>query len=176
MNWYKKAQEIYRGDPKPINIQDYDAEYGTKELGKELGSSAAYGPGIYFNNKEDIARLYGENITKLKLNNAKILTANNKPFTYQQITKILNGVSKEKLEEAATNWDENYRVGKDLLIKSILAENNIINQLMAIWAEVFYHQNPNAFMSLMTSNGIDGFAIPKDDSIYYVIYNKSVLK
>ena len=48
MNWYKKAIDIYRGDPAPISIKDFDAEYGTKTLGKDLGSASAEGPGIYF--------------------------------------------------------------------------------------------------------------------------------
>ena len=66
MNWYKKAveQELFRGDPNPINIEDYDPEYATKELGKELGAAMAWGPGIYFTGQEDIAGMYGSNITK----------------------------------------------------------------------------------------------------------------
>ena len=65
MNWYKKAQEIYRGDPSPISLQDFDPEYGVKQLGKDLGSSAAEGPGIYFTSKEEDARMYGKVITKM---------------------------------------------------------------------------------------------------------------
>jgi len=64
MNWYKKAEEIYRGDTNPITVDEYDPEYALKELGKDLGSSAAFGPGIYFVTKEDIAQMYGSHITK----------------------------------------------------------------------------------------------------------------
>lgn len=176
MNWYKKAQEIYRGDPEPINIKDFDSEYGTKQLGKELGSSLAYGPGIYFTSKEEYAQMYGSNITKLKLNNANILAENSKKLNAKQIEKILNSLDREKLELAYSNWDENYNIGKRMLLQSIMNETNPVDQLLNIWANVFYHQNPNMFMEIMKNNGIDGILKIKDDATYYVIYNKDVLK
>jgi len=176
LNWYKKAQEIYRGDPNLINIQDFDPEYGVKELGKELGSSASEGPGIYFTSNEENARTYGKNITKMIINNANILTPLNKPFSKNQIKKILNNVSKETMEIAASNWDENFYRGKEMLVNSIMNEENAINQIMSIWADVYYHQNPLEFMILMTNNGIDGITIPKEHVTHYVIYNRDILK
>jgi len=44
MNWYKTSQQIYRGDPNPITMQEYNPEYGIKNLGKLLGSSLAEVP------------------------------------------------------------------------------------------------------------------------------------
>ena len=64
MNWYRKAQEIFRGDPNPLDIANYDPEHGVKKMGKEQGASASYGPGIYFTNQKDIAEMYGANITE----------------------------------------------------------------------------------------------------------------
>jgi len=176
MNWYKKAQQIYRGDPSPMDMSKYDPEYGIKNLGKQLGSSLVEGPGIYFTTKRDEAEGYGSNITQFNLSNANILTSQSKKLTYQQIDRILKGVDKEKMRMAVENWDENYNVGKKMLIDSILDNENVIEQLMGIWSNVFYHQNPNAFMELMAKNGIDGIAISKSDSIHYVIYNKAILK
>jgi len=175
MNWYKKAQEIYRGDPNPIDLENYDLEYGVKELGKGLGSSSAWGPGIYFVTQEDIAQMYGSNITKKILQNAKILTMQNPLFNYKQIDKILSGVDKEKMAMAISNWDENYNIGKKLLIESIVNADNPLDQLMNIWADVFIHQNSNSFIDLMIKNGIDGISVQKKDATYYVIYNKNVL-
>ena len=176
MNWYKKAQELYRGDPNPIDLENYDLEYGVKELGKGLGSSYAWGPGIYFVTQEDIAQMYGSNITKKIIQSAKILTMQNPLFNYKQIDKILSGVDKEKMEMAISNWDENYNIGKKLLIESIVNADNPLDQLMNIWADVFIHQNPNSFIDLMIKNGIDGISVQKEDSTYYVVYNKNVLK
>ena len=43
--WYKKAQSLYRGDPNPIDIDNFDVEYGRRELGKDLGVPIeVYGP------------------------------------------------------------------------------------------------------------------------------------
>jgi len=176
MNWYKKAQEVYRGDPSPLNIEDFNSEYALKELGKDLGSSAAWGPGIYFVTAQDIAQMYGSNITKKSLNNANILTMQSPLFNNQQINKMLQGVDKKTMEIAISNWDENYNQGKRLLTNSIVNADNPLDQLMNIWAEVFSRQNPNTFIKLMIKNGIDGISINKDDATYYVIYNRNVLK
>jgi len=176
MNWYKKAQQIYRGDPNPLNIDDFNPEYAIKELDKDLGSSAAWGPGIYFVTQKDIAQMYGSNITEKTLNNSNILTMQNPLFNYQQINKMLLGVDKETMEIAISNWDENYNKGKQMLMESILNEDNPLDQLMNIWAEVFIRQNPNTFIELMIKNRIDGISVTKDDATYYVIYNKGVLK
>ena len=176
MNWYKIAQEIYRGDPAPINIKDFDSEYGTKQLGKELGSSLSNGPGIYFTSNEQDAKYYGSNITKLVLNNANILTKDSRKLNAKQIEKILNSIDKEKIEFAVSNLDENYNIGKRMLLKMIMNEPDPVEQLMNIWSSVFYHQNPNMFMEVMKNNGIDGIAKTKEDATYYVIYNKEVLQ
>ena len=180
MNWYKKAleQELFRGDPNPINIEDYDPEYATRELNKELGASSAWGPGIYFVSQKDIAELYGLNITRKVLHDPKILTKQNPLFNYQQIDKMLQSIDKDKVETAISNWSEDYKEGKKLLIQSLINADNPLDQLMNIWADIFYHQNPQAFIDLMLKNGIDGISIykPSDDATYYVIYNKNVLK
>lgn len=176
LNWYKKAQEIFRGDPNPIDLDQFDVEYGNKVLGKDLGSVASLGPGIYFADTEEGASMYGSNITKRVLQNANILTEQSPLFSYQQIEKILRGIDKEKMETAILNWNENYNIGKKELIKYILNSNNPIDQLMNIWADIFYHQNPNTFMELMAKNGIDGIVIPRHDASIYVIYNRNLLK
>jgi len=177
MNWYKKAQEIFRGDLNPINLENYNPEHGTKELGKDLGSSMAWGPGIYFTGQEDIARMYGSNISRKVLRTTKILTKQSPLFNYKQIDNMLQGVDKERMNTAISNWDEDYNSGKRMLIQSILNADNPLEQLMNIWSEVFSHQKPNSFIELMIKNGIDGISIQKkEDETYYVLYNKTVLK
>lgn len=181
MNWYKrsqiKEQQLFRGDPKPISIEDYDHEYASKELGKELGASTSNGPGIYFTTREEYASDYGQYVTRKKLQNANIITKQNNRFNYQQINKILQGIDAEKIKTAISNYDENFNIGKRMLIESILNADNPIDQLMNIWADVFYHQHPNAFIELMIKNGIDGIAIdrPNQNDTHYIIYNKNKL-
>jgi len=175
MKIYRLSQEIFRGDSSPIHINDYNPEYGVKELGKELGSAAAWGPGIYFVTQKDIAQMYGPHITKKFLSNAHILTKQNPKFNSQQINNMLQNIDKEKMEIAISNWNENYNLGKKILIQSIVNADNPLDQLMNIWSEVFLHQNANAFIELMIKNGIDGISITKDDATYYVIYNKEIL-
>ena len=168
--------ELFRGDPKPISIEDFDPEYGTRHLLKDLGSSLSEGPGIYFTTQEEDARLYGSNITRKTLQDANILTKESPRFNYRQIEKILQGVGKEAMELATSNWDENPNVGKRMLMESIMSADNPVDQLIVIWSNVFYHQNPAKFMELMTRNGIDGIAKHKEDATYYAIYNRGVLK
>jgi len=186
MNWYKKAKEdqmsLFRGDENPIDINDFDHDYAVNTLGKELSSSKAHGPGIYFTVSEENAGFYGSNITRKTLQNANILTESSPKLNYRQIDKILQGMDRERIEIAVSNWHENYNIGRRMLIQNILDDNNAIEQLMLIWADVFSHQNPNEFVRLMVDNGIDGISVvipnaadPNNNDTHYIIYNKNVL-
>ena len=177
---YKIAQNqdvvIYTGDSEPVDTKDFDPEYGIKQLGKEQGASAAWGPGIYFTGQEDIAYMYGSNITKKVLNSSRILTPESPLFDYKKIDNMINGVDKRKVSLAISNWSEDYSIGKRMLIQSIVDEENVLLQIMNIWSEVFPHQDANLFIDLMVKNGIDGISIKKNDNeTYYVIYNKMAL-
>ena len=189
MNWYRKAKEeqsnqttLFRGDENPIDISDFDHDYAVKTLGKELSSSKSNGPGIYFTVSEENAGFYGSNITKRTLQNANILTESTPKLNYRQIEKIFKGVGQERMETAISNWHENYNIGRRMLIQNILEANDPIDQLMVIWADVFYHQNPHEFIQLMVNNGIDGISVviqnasdPNNNDTHYIIYNTNVL-
>ena len=176
MNWYKKAVDIFRGDTVPLKIQDFDVEHGIKHLEKELSSSFANGPGMYFTSSEDDANHYGKNITRAKIDNANILSAKSNPLSAAQINSILSGVKKERLELAFSNWDENYNIGKRMLIDIIAKETDPLGQLMLIWSDIFYHQNPNEFIQLMVANKIDGAAVEQRGATHYIIYNRAILR
>ena len=175
MNWYKQAIDVFRGDTVPLKIQDFNVEHGTKQLGKELSSSFAQGPGMYFTTTEEDASHYGKNIIRAKINNANIVSVHSKPFSAAQINSILSGVNRERLDLAVSNWDENYNVGKRMLIDSIAKEIDPLGQLMLIWSDVFYHQNPNEFISLMVANKIDGISVEQRGATHYIIYNRNIL-
>lgn len=181
MNWYKKALTVYRGDSNPIELSEFNPEYGTKISLKDLGSSMTEGPGIYFTTNKKNAENYGDNITQREISpNAKILSKESPKFTPEQIIKILNTIDPSKIELAASNWDENVNKGKRMLWNSIIEQDNAIDQLMEIWAEVYAHQHPSEFMKIMTLNGIDGIVVDKSCSLYgevkhYIIYNQQIL-
>lgn len=179
MNWYrfyKTSKDIFRGDTTPFSMEDYNPEHGIKSLNKDLASSMSYGPGMYFVSRKDYARLYGEHITKKTLQSANLINKNTPKLNYTQISNILKKADKEILEIAASNWSEVYSEGVQLLIKSIENNENSINQLMSIWADVFFHQNAIKYIELMVANKIDGLQVEKDDATYYVIYNKNILQ
>ena len=84
---------------------------------------------------------------------------------------------------AVSNWNENYNIGKKMLIESIVDyADNATGQIMLIWADVFARQDPNSFIQLMVNNGIDGIAVvipnaaTNQSDTHYIIYNKNVLK
>ena len=64
---------------------------------------------------------------------------------------------------------------KKYKIQNIIDADNPMEQLMNIWADVFFHRQPNKFIDLMVKNGIDGISKQKEDVDYYVIYNKNIL-
>lgn len=175
MNWYKKAQIIYRGDTKPINIRDHNPEYASKILLKDLGSTAAMGPGLYFTEQKDVAQMYGEYITTKQINKANIITPTSPLFNHNQIKKMLQDVDKQTLITACSNWDENYSKGREIIIQQILEGKNAVEQLLNIWSEVFQHQKQKEFINLMVKHNIDGISINKNDVVFYVIYNKNIL-
>jgi len=176
MKIYRIAQEIFRGDETPINLDEYDFDYCRKNKLKDLGSSMAYGPGIYFATAQDVANMYGSNITSKQINpNAKILSESGRKLNRNTIVKILNSINKETINSAAINWDENPYKGKQMLLNSIMEAKDPVDQLMSIWSEVFYHQDPNTFVNTMIQNNIDGISKTKEDVTYFVIYNRGVL-
>jgi hypothetical protein len=187
MNWYKTAKEndilLFRGDESPLDIENFNNEHAIKTLGKELGSSMANGPGIYFTVSEKNAGFYGSNITRRTLETSNILTESSPKLNRRQIGEILQGVDQSRMEIAVSNWHENHWIGKNELIKNIMNADTAIEQLMLIWSDVFFHQDPYGFTQLMTDNGIDGISVvienasdPNDNDIHYIIYNKNVLK
>lgn len=166
---------VYRGDTSKIDLKDYDVEKGIKD-GKELGGAFAEGPGIYFTTKESNAKGYGSNISQINIpKTANIITDESPLMSRASITKMLKDVDGETLDIAYSNWAENKTEAKKLLIDALMNAENPKEQLINIWADVFYHQQPNEFMSLMKKHGIDGIKVAKEGQDHYVIYNRDLL-
>jgi len=170
------GQVLFRGDEKPITIKGYDVEAGIK-AGKELGGAMAEGPGIYFTTDEKNALSYGKNLTKVYLKpDANILRVTDDVLPNTLIKKILASVKPEHIELALSNWDEDKTVAMKEMLDAISDADDPVDQLINIWADVFYHQNPQEFMDAVAKNGIDGIAIDRERGIeHYAIYNRKAL-
>lgn len=140
---------------------------------KELGSVAAEGPGIYLTNSENEAKGYGTNIQKLVKNEkANIIDKTSKKLTNAQIKKVINSLSSDDKTTVLSNWDMNESVAMNNLINAVKDGETTHEQLMNIWADVYNHQDPEAFVNAMKSLGIDGVKIEKPKGYHIIIYNK----
>lgn len=170
-----KGKELFRGDANPITIELYDVSQGIKE-GKELGGAMAEGPGVYLTTDKNNALSYGKNITNVVMDkDSNILEKGQKKLSISKINKLLTSIDKETLDIALSNFDENPIIAKRNLIDAINNADDAQEQIINIWADVFYHQKPEKFMKVMADNGIDGLKIDKEKLSHYVIYNKKSL-
>ena len=170
-----KGKELFRGDANPITIELYDVSQGIKE-GKELGGAMAEGPGVYLTTDKNNALSYGKNITNVVMDkDSNILEKGQKKLSISKINKLLTSIDKETLDIALSSFDENPIIAKRNLIDAINNADDAQEQIINIWADVFYHQKPEKFMKVMADNGIDGLKIDKEKLSHYVIYNKKSL-
>jgi hypothetical protein len=166
---------VYRGDTSKIDLKDYDVGKGIKD-GKDLGGAFAEGPGIYFTTKETTAKGYGPNISQVSIpDTANIITDESPLISRSSISKMMKDVDKDTLDVALSNWSENKAEANKLLTDAIMNAENPKEQLINIWADVFYHQQPDKFMELMKQHGIDGIKVAKEGQDHYVIYNRDLL-
>ena len=190
MNWYKKSQQqselqqneledmttVYRGDTSnDFALHEYNLNKSINE-NKELGGIFAEGPGIYFTTNKETASRYGEHVSEVNIPLTKFITPDSPPFSYEKIKSIVQSFSQETQEIASSNWDENFEAGLIKTINSIVGNDNAVDQLMTIWADVLSHQNPEEFVRIMTMHGIDGVVADQENEQHYIVYNKQLLK
>lgn len=142
----------------------------------DLGSVFAEGPGYYFSSDREDANRYGDVVLKVKgKEGARILTKNDK-LTQREVSRILDSIDEEILEGAASNWSQSLFEGRQALIREIMSGDNALDQLMSVWADIYYWQNPDQFLDVMQKNGIDGIRVDKPGGIQHtVMYNKEAL-
>jgi hypothetical protein len=168
--------KLFRGDPTPIKLETFDPESGLK-AGKELGQSMAEGPGIYFTTAKGNAKSYGKNITSANMaEGSKIIDDLEPRMSKTKISKILDSIDTQTIDNAVSNWDENPILGKKALIDAIYDNDTAKDQLMSIWSDVFHHQDPSAYMNAMAKNKIAGIQINKEGLSHFVMYDKGALK
>lgn len=142
----------------------------------DLGSVFAEGPGYYFSSDKEDANRYGDIVLKVKgKEGARILTKNDK-LTQREVSRILDSIDQEILEGAASNWSQSLTEGRQALIREIMSGDSALDQLMSVWADIYYWQNPDQFLDVMQKNGIDGIRVDKPGGIQHtVMYNKEAL-
>ena len=171
------SQTIYRGDEAEIDNTNFDPEYGTEVLGRQLGSSMGEGPGMYFTTCPKNAENYGEYISKYIIApNANLISKNHPKLDKKQIKIIIQKIPSDIVEIASSNWDEDINRGKEILIDNIFDNENIIDQLIDIWAEILNRQDPKMFMEIMKSVGIDGIIVERGNYQNFAIYNLEIIE
>jgi hypothetical protein len=135
-----------------------------------------YGPGIYFTNKESVAKGYGKYIYEVKLDLKGFLTRKSK----RDDTKLLRIINDNLTETVLLNYDDNLTRAKRLLIQSVLLPKiSYIECLLNIWSDVFNLKN-SRFMKACVENGINGIIEEIDTSngktLFYMVYNTENIK
>lgn len=144
-----------------------------------------YGPGIYFSNREWIARGYAEPngyIYRCDLDFRNELSVNTK-FNLNQIKTL---IAKSPDEYAASNWDEDEVTAHRIALNNYLDsyDQNMLEIFMQIWAD-WYMDYPVDFVRNVVAMGYDGsvhnLGNPDvdgitDDTLYIVVYNPKSIK
>ncbi len=130
-----------------------------------------YGPGIYFTNKESLAKGYGKHVYEVKLDLKGFITRKSK----RDETKLLKIINDNLTETILLNYDNNPTRAKRLLIQSVLLPRiSYIDCLMNIWSDVFNLKN-HRFMKACVENGINGIIeeinATNGKTLFYIVYN-----
>jgi len=168
--------KVFRGDSVKIDPSQFDLNRAMGENIKDLGGIFAEGPGVYFTTNKKTAQGFGKNVSERNIPTEKFIDQKTAPLDRTKIEKIIDSFDAETVELAASNWAEDFEHGKQLLIDTIMEEETAFDQLIGIWAEISYHQNPETFVDIMVKNGIDGTIVDKTGEQYLIVYNKSLLE
>jgi hypothetical protein len=135
-------------------------------------SNDQYGPGIYFTNKESIAKKYGNNIYKVRLNTKNFITSST-DFNLAKVIKIINDNIDDNL---LLNWNDNKNLAKKELMRATIDDESYYDTLQNIWSNVFNLKNI-PYLNAMIKNKIDGLIIRLGSGIvYYIVYNPEIIK
>ncbi|OGF48632.1 MAG: hypothetical protein A2231_01545 [Candidatus Firestonebacteria bacterium RIFOXYA2_FULL_40_8] len=171
-----EIKTVFRGDKLPVSMKHYDVSAGIK-AGKELGGAFAEGPGIYFTTDLKNAKTYGQNITQRDIDIGNFVSKKTPILSKSKIESILGNIDEETMATALSNFDENPNNARKMLVDAIMNADNAHDQLINIWADVFYHQQPEKYMQAVAQTGIKGFEVPKEGgAAHYVVFDKDVLK
>lgn len=129
-----------------------------------------YGPGIYFTNKESLAKGYGKYVYEVNLDLKGFITRKSK----RDENKLLRIIDDNLTETILLNYDDNLIRAKRLLLQSVLLPRiSYIECLLNIWSDIFNLKNQR-FIKACVENGINGIIEEVSKShgvLFYIVYN-----
>lgn len=155
---------------------DFD-KFDLKYAYLENKSIAQFGPGFYLAKDKDLAEHYAGNNGYVKTfslsRKERIYDSESKPkLTFAKIG--VNNIPKDKLDDVLSNWDENPTKAKKLLIESLMNQENLGEQIQAIWYDCFRYREPE-FVKIISSV-CDGITFTEKGEDILVCYNPDILK
>ena len=131
-----------------------------------------YGPGIYFTNKESVARGYGKYLYEVKINTKGFITSSS---DYDE-SKLLKIITDNLTADLLLDWGDTQKTARSNIINQTLDEESYYDTLMNIWANVF-RLNNKKYLDACVKAGINGLI--KGMTIgtkYYIVYNTENIK
>lgn len=168
----KNIPEIwYHGTKTDFNKFDWKYAY------IEQKSIAQFGPGFYLAAEDDLAKHYaGTNgfVKTIKLERTnKIYESSSKPrLTFAKIG--VNNIPKDKIDDVLSNWDENPFKAKKLLLESLMDQENLGEQIQAIWYDCYRYREID-FMKVFAPV-CEGILFYEKGERILVAYNPEILK
>lgn len=162
---------LYHGSPKRINSFTDDFVGGE-------GATDQEGPGIYFTNSIEDAKMYGEFIHEAIFTPRQLFdqTPTNPTKLRPFVTKMT--LAAPEWEMHAENFDENPRIGVKTFVESALEYNDTEKDVaQQVWYD-FYKNNPIDYVRNMVKMGVDGLMVKKEHGgvVHFIVYNPSALK
>ena len=130
-----------------------------------------HGPGLYFTNNPETAKIYGA-VQSFDID-GKLLTED-VSVSKHIISKMLNLVPKDVLEIALQNWDEDPTKAKNMLLDSLMNQENMIEALQSFWVDGC-NGDSKIYKTICKKVGIDGIIIEKLGEKWLVVYNTDII-
>ncbi len=139
-------------------------------LGSNSNNTQQYGPGLYFADGEDVAKMHGEVKTYVINTSTGFMTEKSKvrPQTIEFLIKRA-----PNLEETLQNWGENPRLAfRDAYNGILESSNNMVEALLSVQAD-FYRDDEELFMEkCIIGSNIHGIIVNVMGGKFLILYNR----
>lgn len=134
----------------------------------------ANGLGFYWTNCKDEAATYGKNIFERELAGYKLINEFDNEYAISIIRKWFKKallVNPERVATAASNFNEDFNKGLEILIDNVHEHNTALEQWFAFQSELML-RDTQSFCDIAQAIGIDGVEIIFEESgnTHYVLY------
>lgn len=160
---------LYHGSPHKFS--SFDVKYAFISL----KSLVQEGPGFYFTNDVDNAKIYGKNgyLYVCDVEPRKLVPTNGKPKV-NEVTFLINGAPNK--DEALENFDENpIKAMREVIRSYTKYVENPHDSFTMIWNDI-YGTDTVSYLKRMIELGYDGVAVDVYGDIrHYIIFNPNVI-